>query len=54
MVLSILVRVDASTETAREEDVDDIQYNGVGPSGDATGAFREFMSHLRQDPRYPL
>ena len=28
-----------------------VEYRGVGPSGDATDSFKEFISHLRKDPR---
>ena len=47
-----------STETVTDDvpidDDIDVEYNGVGPSGDAVDAFQEFISHLRKDPRFDI
>ena len=44
-----------NTETVREDVPAEVEaaveYRGVGPGGDATDSFQEFISHLRKDPR---
>ena len=48
-------RFDVITETVRNDvpvEETGVEYNGVGPSGDATDSFQEFISHIRKDPRY--